>query len=105
MSLNVSSIVARVSSAAVTVEKAQAIIAETIALITTVEQIYVGLKGSEKFQAVQAGVKTLVDDLGLSGSFDAIWRVVGPAVSLIVTIFNLRNLWPVNTAQPVAANT
>lgn len=105
MSLNVSSIVARVSSAAVTVERAQAIIGETIALITTVEQIYVGLKGDVKFAAVKAGVKTLIDELGLTASFDAIWRVLGPTISLIVTIFNLKNLWPASTTQPVAANT
>lgn len=102
MSINVSTIAGRLANAAVTVEKAQAIISETVALIITVEQIYEGLKGSEKFAAVKAGVASLVDDLDLSANFAAIWRVVGPAVSLIVTVFNLRNLWPVHAAQPAA---
>lgn len=101
MSLNLGSLVGRVAGLGLTVSNASALVSGVIALVETVESLYDDLKGSEKFEAVKAGARTLVQDLGLTDDFDKLWRGLGPLVSLVVSVYNLKNLWP-KPAAPVA---
>ena len=94
MKLNLAPAIALLGSLGVASSSAGTIVSETINLIDMAEQIYEGLKGSDKFAAVQAGLKTVVADLGLTADFDKIWHALAPFVSVVVTVWNLANLWP-----------
>lgn len=95
--LNVQKIAAKLATSTLAIDKAVALVDEAIVLIDFVEDIYDGLKGSEKFAAVKAALKTTAENLGIDDDFDddfeRLWKILGPLVSLIVTIYNLKSLW------------
>lgn len=94
MGLNLIAIIGRVTGLGVKADAAAVIVNGVIGLIEAAETLYTDLKGSEKFAAVKAGVVTLVSELGLADDFEKLWKALAPAISLIVTIYNLKNLWP-----------
>ena len=94
MTINVAGAASRLAGIGVDVAEAGTIISEVLSLVDAAEQLYEGIKGSDKFAAVEAGLQTVVANLGLTEKFDAIWKSLGPFVSVVVTIWNLRNLWP-----------
>lgn len=90
MSLNIGKIAAKIP---LDIDRAQDLVAAAVELIDFVEDIYDGLKGSEKFAAVKAALKTTAEQLGIMDDFEKLWKILGPLVSLIVTINNLKGLW------------
>lgn len=101
MTLNVAVLTGRLAAGAgIDLNQAGLVIGEALDLINTVEQVYVDLKGDQKFQAVMAGVRTLITELGLDDELAAIERVLGPLVSVVVTIYNLAKLWPFQQKAP-----
>lgn len=102
MSLKINALAGRIAVAGITLAQAQALISGVITLIDAVDDIYDGLKGSEKFEAVKAGAKTLAEDLKLDDDFERLWRTLGPIVSMIVSVMKLRGLF---TKAPVVSST
>ncbi len=100
MTINPAGAIGRLGAIGVEISAAGAIVTEVLSLVDAAEQLYAELKGSDKFAAVEAGLETVVANLGLTDKFAAIWKALGPFVSLVVTIWNLANLWP--HKQPAA---
>lgn len=90
MGINITKIAAKLP---LDIDHAQELVNAAIELIDLVEDIYEGLKGSEKFAAVKAALKSTAEGLGILDDFEKIWKILGPLVSLIVTINNLKGLW------------
>jgi len=91
MSLNIGKIVKSIAGPiGLNADSASAIVVQTLSLIDMAEDIYDGLKGSEKLAAVQAGLRSFIEELdpSLVDRFGDIWRALKPAISMIVTIYN-----------------
>lgn len=103
MSLNLNAFAGKVVTAGVTVQQAVTIISEVVSLIITVEQAAQDLAGSDKFQAVMAGVDTLLSQMSLTNVADKVKQSLAPIISVIVSLFNLLKLWPDMAPQVKAA--
>lgn len=81
----------------VDIDRAVEIINQAIFLMELAEQAAVGLKGNEKLQAVVNGtlgfIRYVLPDETEAFITD-VSRKLAPIVSMIVTIYNLRGLWP-----------
>lgn len=93
MSLNINALASRVAAVGVTASQAVTIVNEVVSLIGLAENLYEGVKGSAKFQAVMAGLEQVVAQLGISDKLAAIKAAVGPMVNLVVSILNAGDLW------------
>jgi len=93
MSLNVNVLAAKVVAVGVTTANAVTIVNEAISLIGVVENVYVGLKGEVKFQAVMSAMDAVIAQLGLTDKLAQIKKVLAPLVNLIVAILNGASLW------------
>lgn len=93
MGLNITKIAGKIAGPGISGSQALALVDAAVNLIDFVEDIYEGLKGSEKFAAVKAALKTTAENLGILDDFERLWAILGPLVSLIVTINNLKGLW------------
>lgn len=94
MSINVDKLVQVVTKTTVTLEEAQQIIGLILTLIPLVEGVVEGLQGADKKSAVMAGVDALLADLGLTQKAAQIKAIVSPLINVIITVFNLKKLWP-----------
>lgn len=68
-----------------------------ITLMEAAEDVYAGLKGNEKLQIVTSGALAVVraslpDEA--ETFFTDVAKRLAPIVSLLVTLYNLKSLWP-----------
>lgn len=73
--------------------------------VNVAEQVYDGLKGSQKAALVLADVKQLAASLGVNT--EALWakieRPLQQAINFTVALYNLLSLWPFKTAPTAPA--
>lgn len=100
MSINTSAIASQVAKVGVTLTQAETIVSEVIALIGLAQQVYEGLNGSQKFQAVLSGLDAVLDQLSLSEQAAKIKAAVAPIINMLVSIFNALKLWDNLFPQP-----
>ena len=93
MSLNIAALASRVAAVGVTAAQAVRITNEVVQLIGIVEDLYEGITGSAKFQAVMSGLDAIVEQLGLTDKLHDIRSAVAPLINVVVGVLNSGNLW------------